>query len=91
MTIPKFANETEEADWWYEHRKEVSQEFAKAAKEGRLRRGTLARLAGLRPATVRLNIADAQKADTAAQKRGMEFSAYLELLIHEALEKESAA
>ncbi len=91
MKIPKFANETEEADWWFEHRDLVSEEFQKAEKEGRLGRGTVARLAGLTPATVRLDQADTEKAQKAAQKLGLEYRTYLEHLIHEALEKEPAA
>ncbi len=37
MKIPTFSNEAEEADWWYEHRGELSREFDLAAGEGRLR------------------------------------------------------
>jgi len=45
-----FANEKEEADWWYANRELVSDEFIKAAREGRLRRGSvLARLEGREP------------------------------------------
>jgi len=91
MNIPKFANATEEADWWFQHREKVSEQFQLADKESLLGRGTVARLAGLTPATVRLDRADAQKAEAAARKRGLEYRAYLELLIHEALERESAA
>jgi predicted DNA binding CopG/RHH family protein len=91
IKIPKFANETEEADWWFEHRDQVSEEFQKTEQEGRLGRGTVARLAGLTPATVRLDRADTEKAQKAAQKLGLEYRTYLERLIHEALEKESAA
>jgi hypothetical protein len=31
--IPKFNSEAEEADWWYEHRAELEEEFLQAAKE----------------------------------------------------------
>lgn len=41
LIIPKFATEREEADWWFENRDLVEQEFLLAAKEGRLKRGTL--------------------------------------------------
>jgi len=44
LTIPKFANEAEEAKWWFENDDAVSAEFVKAAKEGRLRRGGVRRL-----------------------------------------------
>ena len=44
LKIPKFASEAEEAKWWYDNREILSEEFQKAAKEGRLRRGGVARL-----------------------------------------------
>ena len=44
LKLPKFATEAEEAKWWYDNRELVSEEFQKAAKEGRLRRGGVARL-----------------------------------------------
>lgn len=44
VRIPKFATETEEAKWWYENRELISDEFQKAAKEGRLKRGGIRRL-----------------------------------------------
>jgi len=91
IKLPKFANDDEEANWWYDNRELVSQEFQQAAVEGRLGRGTVARRSGLTPATVRLNRSDAVKAHAAASKRGLDYRAYLELIIHEALEKESAA
>jgi hypothetical protein len=39
MKVPKFASEAEEAKWWYDNRELLSEEFHKAAKEGRFRRG----------------------------------------------------
>ena len=42
--IPAFANEAEEAKWWFENDEKVSAEFLKAAKEDRLRRDGVARL-----------------------------------------------
>ena len=43
LNFPEFASEQEEADWWYEHREEVSDDFAEAAAKGELRslRGVL--------------------------------------------------
>ena len=44
LKFPKFANEAEEAKWWYDNREAVSDEFQKAAREGRLKRGGIRRL-----------------------------------------------
>jgi hypothetical protein len=39
LGIPKFASEAEEADWLYEHREELGQEFLEAMREGTLHHG----------------------------------------------------
>jgi hypothetical protein len=39
LKVPKFATEAEEARWWFENDDLVSDEFVKAAKEGRLKTG----------------------------------------------------
>jgi len=41
--IPRFANEAEEAQWWFDHREELSLDFAAAVKNGTLGEGSLAR------------------------------------------------
>lgn len=41
--IPKFANETEEAAWWFNNQDYVLSLFEKAKAEGRLGHGTVAR------------------------------------------------
>lgn len=105
--IPKFANEDEEAKWWYENRELVSEEFQKAAKEGRLRTGGIRRLFAekgipfkepkLTPTTtIRLDPDDIAKAREQAAKRGLRYQTYLKMIIHEALlkaekERESTA
>lgn len=40
IKVPKFANETEEADWWYDNRERHDEEFAAAIAQGRVRRGS---------------------------------------------------
>ncbi len=96
LKIPKFATEAEEAKWWYENRDKVSEEFLKAAKEGRLRRGGVQRLLTERgiPAldtkplpttTIRLDPEDIAKAREQAAARGLRYQTYLKMIIHEAL------
>lgn len=107
LKIPKFENEAEEAKWWYDNREKLSEEFHKAAKEGRLRRGGVQRLLAERgiafqgsgptpTTTIRLDPDDVAKARVQAAERGLRYQTYLKMIIHEALrkaeeEKKSAA
>ncbi len=97
MIVPKFENETQEADWWFDNRELLSQEFQKAAAEGRLGRGTLKRRmeeaqARKEAATpIQLGSEDASKAQTLAARKGVPYQTYIKTLIHEALERETAA
>jgi transcription elongation GreA/GreB family factor len=43
--IPRFENEAEEAQWWFDHREEVSRDIMSAAKNGTLGEGSLGRAA----------------------------------------------
>lgn len=101
--LPKFANEDEEAKWWFENQELIADEFEKAAKEGRLRTGGIRRLlaerglpvpeekARLTPTTtIRLDPDDIAKARVQAAKRGLRYQTYLKMIIHEALLKEEA-
>ncbi|KAA6461197.1 hypothetical protein DYQ86_13220 [Acidobacteria bacterium AB60] len=94
--LPKFANEAEEAKWWFENQQLVSDEFQKAAKEGRLRRGGIKRLLAERgipfqepgptpTTTIRLDPEDIAKAREQAAERGLRYQTYLKMIIHEAL------
>lgn len=96
--LPKFANEDEEAKWWYENRELISDEFQKAAKEGRLKTGGIRRLfaekgipfkePNLTPTTtIRLDPDDIALARKQAEKRGLRYQTYLKMIIHEALRK----
>ena len=42
--LPKFANEAEEARWWYDNREQVGDDLVKTIREGRTGPGALARL-----------------------------------------------
>ena len=102
--LPKFANEDEEAKWWFENQELIADEFEKAAKEGRLRTGGIRRLfaergipfpeekAKLTPTTtIRLDPDDIAEARVEAAKRGLRYQTYLKMIIHEALEAAKAA
>ncbi len=97
MIVPKFENETQEADWWFENRDLLSQEFQKAAAEGHLGRGTVKRRMAEAQARkdaefpIQLDSEDASKAQTLAVRKGISYQTYVKALIHEALERETAA
>jgi hypothetical protein len=98
LKFPKFANEAEEAKWWFENDGKVAAEFEKAAKEGRLKRGGVRRLFAekgipfpephpIPTTTIRLDPDDIAKARVQAAERGLRYQTYLKMIIHEALRK----
>jgi hypothetical protein len=88
--LPAFANETEEANWWYDNREKHAQEFVEAFAEGRVKTGGRARrLAEAQKAEdVRLKEGDARRAVLLADQKGLDVQEYLSELIHSALENE---
>ena len=88
LTIPKFENEADEANWLYENREGLAAEFHEAILQGRVRQGTL-KQRGVTPATtIRLAPEDISRARALAERRGLRYQTYLKMLIHEALERE---
>jgi len=83
--LPDFRNEAEEAAWWDSHQDELFEDFERAAAEGRLGRGTAARLGGIPTTTIRLDPDDIALAREQASKRGLKYQTYLKMLVHEAL------
>ena len=88
LTIPKFENETEEANWLYENSEGLAAEFHQAVLEGRVRQGTLKKRGITPPTTIRLAPEDISRARTLAERRGLRYQTYLKMLIHEGLERE---
>lgn len=91
--IPVFASESEEAQWWYDNRKELDQDFVEAARQGKVKRLTLAvlrkRLAdsASRVISIRIPEGDLEKARVQAAEAGLPYQTYLKSLLHQALEK----
>ena len=80
-----FANEAEEAAWWESHEDALAGEFEKAAAEGRVGIGTVAKRAALPTTTIRLDPDDIAKARVQAAERGIRYQTYLKMIVHEAL------
>jgi predicted DNA binding CopG/RHH family protein len=91
LKIPKFENETEEANWLYENRDGLAAAFLQAAQEGQVRQGTLMKRGITPPTTIRLAPEDISRARALAERRGLRYQTYLKMLIHEALEREEKA
>ncbi|HEY2861823.1 MAG TPA: hypothetical protein VGJ21_25710 [Terracidiphilus sp.] len=99
LVIPAFESEAEEAKWWFENENLVTEEFQKAASEGRLGRGGIRRLFAEKgivfkepkptpTTTIRLDPQDIAKAREQAAERGLRYQTYLKMLIREALRNE---
>jgi hypothetical protein len=90
--LPKFANETEEADWWYAQRDRLTEEAAAALARGELKERRLppSPLTGrsAKSVTIRVPEQDLARAQDLAAKRGVGCQTYLKMLLHEALEAE---
>jgi predicted DNA binding CopG/RHH family protein len=91
LKIPKFENEADEANWAYENRDGLAEAFLQAAKEGKVRQGTLKQRGITPPTTIRLAPEDISRARTLAERRGLRYQTYLKMLLHEALEREEKA
>jgi predicted DNA binding CopG/RHH family protein len=91
LEVPKFTTDAEESEWWYAHRDTVNEQVSEALLEGRYRRGVTDRRGNTPTTTIRLDPADITKARAVAGRKGMPYQTYLKMLIHEALEKETAA
>ena len=86
--LPDFKSEAEEAKWWFDNQDELLKDFEKAAAEGRLGRGTAARIGGIPTTTIRLDPDDIALARDQATERGLKYQTYLKMLLHQALESE---
>jgi hypothetical protein len=96
IEIPKFRNESQEADWWAspEGRKFAIQRSEEARRNGTKIPGSPLiaalnqRKNGVR-ITIRLSENDLDKARKIATRKGIGFQTLLKMLVHEGLERES--
>jgi predicted DNA binding CopG/RHH family protein len=90
LKTPEFKSEAEEAAWWDSHPDETLAIFERAAKDGTLGRGTLARRAQTAATSIRLDTADIELAKAIAQERGLRYQTYLKMVIHQHLLQEAS-
>jgi len=86
--LPVFANEDEEAKWWYDNREQHAEEFLQAAREGRVTRGAMIRRGLVRTPSILIPSEDLADAKMLAEKKGIHHETYLRNLVHEALQRE---
>jgi|SRR5271155_1944947 len=88
LKVPEFKTEGDEARWWVENQDQLTQQFERAAAEGKLGRGTVARRGNTPTTTIRLDPDDIAKARFHAEQKGLKYQTYLKMLIHQALRQE---
>jgi predicted DNA binding CopG/RHH family protein len=96
LKTPKFKNEHEEAEWWFNNQDFALKVLQRAKAEGRLGHGSVARRmeeikAAAKSTTIRLDPMDLSRAKEQAEKKGLRYQTYLKMLIHEALGREDSA
>ena len=87
--LPSFANETEEAQWWFDNREALGDEFVQDIDEGRVTRGAMVRRGLVRTPSIELDPEDFSQAQALAEKKGIRYQTYLRMLIHEGLERDA--
>jgi predicted DNA binding CopG/RHH family protein len=90
LKIPEFRNEADEARWWVENQDHLARLFERAAAEGKLERGTVARRGNTPTTTIRLDPEDIARARFHAERKGLKYQTYLKMLIHQALRQEES-
>ena len=94
LVVPKFATEREEAKWWDEHMDIVEENLFEAIKNGTAQRRTPQRLLReireSKNITIRMPLADLDRARQLSKKKGLGYQTYMKMLLHEALDREEA-
>ncbi len=94
-TVPKFDNESDEADWWYSNRSLIEQDFMDAMDNGSIGPGRSVLLqyavAPVEPETITLDASDEVAARELAAKYGESFQDYVRRVLHRALQLEKSA
>ena len=94
IIVPRFATESEEADWWFDNREAHGEIMAKALEERPpMNLVELLKQRGqeVPRVSVRFDYDDIARAGKQAAARGVELESYMRDLLHEALLKDGAA
>jgi predicted DNA binding CopG/RHH family protein len=86
--VPRFADEAEEARWWETHQSRMARAMESALAAGEHLTAVpapLARALAAKNVTIRLSLADLERARKQAEHRGLRYQTYLKMLLHQAL------
>ncbi len=90
--LPEFESEEQEARWWDEHRSQVEGNLSDALRSGRAQRGAAQKAVrearASKNITIRMPLADLERARQLSAKKGMAYQTYVKMLLHEALDLE---
>jgi len=90
--IPQFRTEAEEALWWDKQGSWIARdvEAAVASREDpTVVPAPLVRAIAAKNITIRLSLADLERARLQAQRRGLRYQTYVKMLLHQALEADA--
>ena len=94
LIVPKFETEAEEAQWWDDHMDVVEDNLMEAIEKGTAHTGGPARVLQERreseEITIRVPIADIERAREQAERKGLGYQTYIKMLLHEALERQDS-
>ena len=88
MQVPRFADEAEEAQWWEKQQPRMARAMEAALSAGEDLTAVpapLARVLAAKNVTIRLSLADLERARRQAERRGLRYQTYVKMLLHEAL------
>ena len=92
VVVPKFTTEKEEAKWWDDRMDVVEKNLIRVLKTGAAKRGGPKRVIQERRAsrniTIRVAVADLERAQVQAAKKGLGYQTYMKMLLKEALDRE---
>jgi len=86
--IPTFKTEAEEARWWEKQSSRIAQHMEAAMAAGEdltVVPAPLKRALAAKNVTIRLSLADLERARKQAERRGLRYQTYVKMLLHQAL------
>ena len=86
--IPDFKTETEEARWWDKQSSRIARHLEAAIAAGEdltVVPAPLKRALAAKNVTIRLSLADLERARKQAERRGLRYQTYVKMLLHQAL------
>ena len=86
--VPNFKTEAEEARWWDKQSSRIAQHIEAAMAAGEdltVVPAPLKRALAAKNVTIRLSLADLERARKQAERRGLRYQTYVKMLLHQAL------